>query len=451
MNYYERIQRSIDYVEGRLEENIDIGRLAQEAFMSRSNYYRMFFALTGYPVKEYIRRRRISSAVSHIRETDASILDIALKFGYESNEAFSRAFKRITGYTPSAFRNGNLNYSFERVNILEKYFDVQDGELVEKYPDIKVLKELKPFRVAYYCHYGTNPESKAFSVMKNWLKRSGLKFEKDKLRIFGFDNPSPSNPDQTEYGYEVWVTIGDDVVVNDSLVKTKIFQGGLYAVCGVKNLVPGGDGSEIRDTWQRFYGWLNESKYVMADHQWLEEHLQFNDEFEHTGGMDLYMPIAPKNNLSKIEKDIVFVEPMNTVSISFNGKNAYDEALSFMHEFAGKSGDDFSCEKRRIFCYYNHERAGKADFWCKVHITVKDEFDIKDETLKFEVFEGGLYVYEEVEWINNGKRWHRLIEWVKMNRKYDFDNRPFIEEYIIDSTALRPTTKVKHYMPVKAG
>ncbi len=300
MNYYERIQKSIDYIENKLKEDIEIEKAAQEAFMSCSNYYRMFFALTGYAVKEYIRNRRISNAVRDIKETDDSILDIALKYGFESNEALTRAFKRITGNPPSAFRKNNLNYSFERVNILDKYYDIQDGELLEKYPDIKVLKELKPFRVAYYCYYGVEPEKGAFSVMSDWLKRSGLSFEKDKLRIFGFNNPSPTSPEQAEYGYEVWVTIGEDIVVNDSLVKTKTFEGGLYAVCGVKNLAGGEDGSGIYDTWQRFTKWINESKYVAADHQWLEEHLHFNDEFEHTGGMDLYMPIAPKDSISKI-------------------------------------------------------------------------------------------------------------------------------------------------------
>ena len=301
MNYYERIQKSIDYIESRLKSKIEIEKAAQEAFMSCSNYYRMFFALTGYTVKDYIRHRRISNAVRDLKETDDSILDIALKYGFESNEALTRAFKRITGFPPSAFRKSNLKYNFERVNIMEKYFDIQDPELLEKYPDIKVLKELKPCRVAYYCYYGLEPEEGAFSVMSDWLRRSGLNFEKDKLRIFGFNNPSPTSPDQKEYNYEVWVTISDDFVVNDSLVKTKTFQGGLYAVCAVRDLVPDGDGSEIYEAWQRLNKWLRESKYVAADHQWLEEHLSFNDEFEHTGGMDLYMPIAPKEKVSRIE------------------------------------------------------------------------------------------------------------------------------------------------------
>ena len=135
--------------------------------------------------------------------------------------------------------------------------------------------------------------------------------------------------------------------------------------------------------------------------------------------------------------------------MSFDGKNAYDEALAFMYEFVGKLGDDLSQERRRTFCYYNHGRAGKKDFWCKVHIEVKDDFEIKDDRLKFEVFEGGQYAYEEVEWNNNGKRWYQFIDWVKMSKKYDFDNRPFMEEFIIYSSALKPTTRIKHFMPVR--
>lgn len=449
MNYYERIQKSIDYIESRLKDDIDIEKAAQEAYMSCSNYYRIFFALTGYSVKEYIRQRRISSAVKEIKEMDGSILDIALVYGFESNEAFTRAFKRVTGYPPSAFRKSNLKYLFERVNILEKYYDIQNGELLEKYPDIKVLKELEPFRVAYYCFYGFKPENGAFSVMSEWLKRSGLRFEEDKLRIFGFNNPGPTGPNQTEYGYEVWVTIGDDVIVNDSLVKTKTFEGGLYAVCGVRDLTGGGDGSEIYDTWQRFSKWIKESRYVAGSHQWLEEHLHFNDEFEHTGGIDLYMPIAPRESISEIEKEIVFVEPMKTVTLSFNGENAYDEALDFMFEYVKKYGYAISGDRRRAFCYYNYERAGKKDFWCKVHITVEDDFIIEDDRLHFEVFYGGRYAYEEVEWTNNAKSWYQFIDWIKMSKKYDFDNRPFMEEFIIDSPVLIPTTIVKHYMPVK--
>lgn len=304
MNYYERIQKSINYMEDNLENVIDVNRAASEAFMSSSSYYRLFFALTGHTAKEYIRRRRISTAVRCIREGNRSILDLALTYGFESNESFTRACRREAGYPPSAFRKKILDFQFERINIMDKFYDEQDKELLEKYPDIVVLKKLPPIRVAYYCFFGKEPEFGAFSVMADWLKRSGRHFDRDGMRIFGFNNPSPTEPEQTEYGYEVWVTIPNGLEVTDSRVGTKTFPGGQYAVCSVPGPEAGVMGAGIAETWQRFIQWLTESKYESGDHQWLEEHLHFNDAFEHTGGVDLYMPIQ-KKQLSCVENQMV--------------------------------------------------------------------------------------------------------------------------------------------------
>ena len=70
MNYYEQIQKSIDFIERNLEESIDISMAANEAYMSQSNYYRLFFAMVGYSVKEYIRKRRISKAAQELRNSN---------------------------------------------------------------------------------------------------------------------------------------------------------------------------------------------------------------------------------------------------------------------------------------------------------------------------------------------------------------------------------------------
>ena len=291
MNYYERIQKSIDYIESNLENSIDLNIAAQKAFMSLSNFYRMFFALVGYSIKEYIRLRRISLAALELSSSNLCLVDIAVKYDFNSRDSFSRAFKRITGFLPSEFRKLNNEYSFERMSIMEKYFETQDKKLLKKYPDIKILKEIKPVRVACYCYFGKNPESNAFSVMRDWVNKSGLNLNEGNHRIFGYDNPSPASQEQDEYGYEVCVTIGDDITVNDSNVKEKVLEGGLYAVTGIKRDENGDVGSEIMKAWKRFQDWLTDSKYVYGGHQWLEEHLGFDDDFNHIGGVDLYMPV----------------------------------------------------------------------------------------------------------------------------------------------------------------
>lgn len=293
MNYYERIQKSIDYIERNLENKIYLNMAAKEAYMSQSNYYRLFFAIVGYSIKEYIRLRRISLAALDMRNSDVCIIDIAVKYDFNSGDAFSRAFKRITGFLPSEFRGRNQIYSFERMNVMDKYFDVQDKKLLEKYPDIKVLKKLEPMRVAYYCYYGKHPEDNAFAVMRDWINKTGLNINEKKIRIWGFDNPSPSEG-QDEYGYEVCITIDEDMDVNDDKIQTKFLNGGFYAVIGVKTDENGEIGYEIMKAWKRFNNWLMDSKYIYGGHQWLEEHLGFDENLNNIGGVDLYMPIDGK-------------------------------------------------------------------------------------------------------------------------------------------------------------
>ncbi len=117
MNYYERIQKSIEYIECNLENPIPLKNVAAEAFMSQSNFYKIFFAIVGYTVKEYIRFRRISLASAWLREDNMKIIDIALKCGYQSADAFARSFREITGFLPSAFRKQNKTFAFERIDI----------------------------------------------------------------------------------------------------------------------------------------------------------------------------------------------------------------------------------------------------------------------------------------------------------------------------------------------
>lgn len=390
MNYYESIQRSIDYIENRLEEGIDPGDAAREAMMSLSNYYRMFFALAGYTVKEYIRLRRISLAAEELTSGGCCIVDLAVKYGFGSGDAFSRAFRRITGYLPSEFRKKNRKYYFERMSIMDKYFEIQDKELLEKYPDIKVLKKLEPVRVAYYCYFGKDPETNAFSAVADWLNRSGLKADDRKFRVFGYNNPSPSSPDQTEYGYEVCVTIDDDVEVNDEKVRVKMLEGGLYAVTGVRRDGNGDFGEEIMRAWQRFNSWLEDSKYIYGGHQWLEEHLGFDGEFRHTGGIDLYMPIAERNS-ADFEKTLETEKPMWTAVYTATGKDAADKARGYLLKWADQKGLFMDGKCHRFFAYYNHLRIGFDDFFFKMCITVDGAFETGDPMIVTEEFEGGEY------------------------------------------------------------
>ncbi|MEN6519769.1 MAG: AraC family transcriptional regulator [Armatimonadota bacterium] len=290
MNYYERIQKAIDYIEDHLQDDIELKHVAAEACMSLSSLYRLFFSMTGYRLKEYIRARRISEAALELIGTDRRILDIALDYSFESHEAFTRTFRQLTGHTPLACRHQRAAFRIERMNIMEMYFEQQDPQLVSSYPEIKVLKELSPMRVAFYRHISNTPELDALAVIREWTAKAGLDAGQAKTRYFGFNNPNPPadfTPGVSEYGYEVWVTVDDDFNIADERIREKVVSGGKYAVMTVN----AENGKSIEESWQRFCAWLKTSPYALGSHQWLEEHLDFGDNQGHDMKLDLYMPL----------------------------------------------------------------------------------------------------------------------------------------------------------------
>lgn len=105
MSYYlERIQRGVDYVETRLDEDVALSDVAKVAGVSQWYFQRMFRALTGETLKTYIRSRRMAASLQRLLETELRVLDIALLAGFESQEAFARAFKQAFGMTPQKYR-----------------------------------------------------------------------------------------------------------------------------------------------------------------------------------------------------------------------------------------------------------------------------------------------------------------------------------------------------------
>ncbi|MGI6159530.1 MAG: helix-turn-helix domain-containing protein [Limnochordia bacterium] len=104
MNYYERVQRAIDYIEENLKSELPLKEVAARAYMSIANFYRLFYALTGHSIKDYIRRRRLNCACLELLDRHARVTDLALEYQFESPEGFSRAFSREFGKTPTEFR-----------------------------------------------------------------------------------------------------------------------------------------------------------------------------------------------------------------------------------------------------------------------------------------------------------------------------------------------------------
>ncbi len=140
MDWVESLQRAVDYIEENLEERMTIEQIAKQANASAYHFQRTFSILTNMSIGEYIRGRRLTKAAHELVSTETKIIDIALKFGYDTPEAFSKAFRRQHGIAPSEARKnlGSLkSYNRLLIQVSLKGVEPMKYKIIER-PGFKV-------------------------------------------------------------------------------------------------------------------------------------------------------------------------------------------------------------------------------------------------------------------------------------------------------------------------
>ena len=129
-----QFNQTMDYLEQQLTGEVDMKKFQQLSGYSYPLFSRIFSIMADMTLAEYLRNRRLSEAVTDLRESSEKVIDIALKYGYDSADAFSAAFKKFHGATPSEVRNGKPYRIFPRLQLSLK---ITGG----KNMDIKIQKK----------------------------------------------------------------------------------------------------------------------------------------------------------------------------------------------------------------------------------------------------------------------------------------------------------------------
>ena len=106
MEWLTCIRTAVEYIETHLEDDISVQDISDRLFISPFFLQRGFALMTGYSIRQYLRNRRLYQAAVDLRETDDKVLDIALRYCYDTPESFTKAFSRFHGATPSQVRSG---------------------------------------------------------------------------------------------------------------------------------------------------------------------------------------------------------------------------------------------------------------------------------------------------------------------------------------------------------
>jgi AraC-like DNA-binding protein/DNA gyrase inhibitor GyrI len=282
MTIYEQIQNALDHIESNLFNQITIEEVAYEANMSVRSFHNYFSALTRHTFKEYVVKRRLTKALLLLQETEDKIIEIAYDSGYESHEAFSRAFKNEFGISPIHFRKSRLNLKgLEKIKLVK-----------EMYMGI-IVKELPEMRVVSYIGFSPDPETKAHDRIWKWAKKQGL--DKKPHRNFGHDTDAKGKGfgtiDHNNYGYKVMQTISDDITRVDNDLNIETIKAGRFAVIGVEGDVIHNGGKFITEGWQKLGEMAKKKGYeVKGNPRCFEEKLEASvpDYLR----LDLYMEIV---------------------------------------------------------------------------------------------------------------------------------------------------------------
>jgi AraC family transcriptional regulator len=265
-DYHERIVRTLVFLQEHLDEELSLGRMAGVAAFSTFHFHRIFRALVGEAPAEHIRRLRLERAAQHLKRLETPVTELALAAGYDSHEAFTRAFRAMFGLPPSEYRAAHrpLPETASRTHYGETmtYQAPEYGE-----PPAVEVTEVPPTRIVFLRHVGPyNEVGKTWGRLMMWAGMRSLLGPGMRMLGVVHDDPDVTPPEKLRYDAAVAVSRPIEPQGEFGVME---LAGGRYAVTTHR-----GPYESLSQTYQRLYGtWLPRNCHEVRDVPAFEEYL----------------------------------------------------------------------------------------------------------------------------------------------------------------------------------
>jgi AraC family transcriptional regulator len=293
--YERRINRVIDHVQAHLADELTLERLAEVAAFSPFHFHRVFAAITGETLSDFIRRVRLERAAGALTLLpETSILEIALRYGFSSAATFARAFKGRFGMSATQWRAGGAQQwrdasqrqsghgkskrnhdQAERKNRKASVKGIGHGDSTghEGIAMRIEIREIPPYRIAYMRHfgpYGTSGEISAlWTSLWRWIR--GRDLLRPGMLTVGIGHDAPGIASREKLRYDAGLIVAADFKP-DRAVDVADLPGGKYAVTIFQ-----GSAAVIAESWSKLYtAWLPGSGYQPEDRPRLELRREHN-------------------------------------------------------------------------------------------------------------------------------------------------------------------------------
>lgn len=291
--YKEKLLPVLVHIQQRLDEPLSLEALAGLAHISPYHFHHIFTGMLGESLKNHIRRLRLERAASRLRLGRLQVIQIALEAGYETHEAFSRAFKAAYGFSPSQFRacKAAAREAFATSGV--HYNDrAQVSTFKSKRAGGKMnvtIKTIQPMRVAFMRHVGPYNEcGKAWDQLLPRLGKDGVLGGGTMFLGLCHDDPEITPPEKVRY--DACVTV-DEAYQPEGEIGLQTIPGGEYAV-----MTHFGPYSKLGESYNKLLGqWLPRSGRELRSSPCFEVYLNSPENTEPEDLItDLYAPLEAK-------------------------------------------------------------------------------------------------------------------------------------------------------------
>jgi AraC family transcriptional regulator len=262
MDWHEKMNAAMNYIEDNLNGNIDIWEAARLACCSEYHFRRMFSFVAGVPVSEYIRRRRMTLAAPELQKTKCTVEEAAKRYGYSSPDAFTRAFQSVHGISPSQVHENR--HSLKAWPRMTFYLTIKGGTemnyRIEDKPSFTIAGIKKRVSIQFE---GVNPEIKAMWKSLDEQKMDELK-QLSNIQPSGVINAS-TNFDEgrmDEQGQlDHYIGVATTRNVPEKWHRLDV-QAATWAIFSVVGPFP----EALQDTWGRIYSeWFPTVNYELTE------------------------------------------------------------------------------------------------------------------------------------------------------------------------------------------
>lgn len=252
MNYPEQINKAIRFIGQHFDEEISLEALSEHVFISKFHFHRLFTAFTGLSLQQYIKWLRLKRAAHQlILEKDKSIIHIAIDAGYESHEAFTRAFKKVCGVTPKEYRLGKSWAHWEKspYQLLKKDKQTMNVE----------IKNRDMIRLAVIEHRGS-PDLVADTVdqLVAWAKAQTINLKPKAGEAFAFAYNDPKTTAAADFRVDFGLKVPANFKIEGMLERQ--LPSGRYAITLHK-----GSHDQLGETVYALYRWVADHNEALAD------------------------------------------------------------------------------------------------------------------------------------------------------------------------------------------